>query len=155
MRRRELTDGETVVLDLRPHGGALVLPVLVLVVVLGAAGYGVARLASAPGDLAVMVVAVLVLVRLSLAPFLRWRSTRFVLTDERVAVRRGVLRRSGRDVPLSRVDEVLFAQSLGQRLVGTGTLTVTAGDAEPLVVPGLRRVQAVQRAVYRQIDSAR
>lgn len=151
----DLTDGETVLLDLRPHGKALVLPVLALLLVVAAAGFGVARLAEPAADLAVVVVALLLLGRTSLVPWLRWRATRFLLTDERIALRSGVLRRTGRDVPLSRVDEVTYTQSLLQRVQGCGTLTVAAGDAAPVVVPDLRDVEGVQRQVYRQLDAVR
>ncbi len=103
----------------------------------------------------VPVLAAALLGRLSLVPFLRWRTTRFLLTDERLSLRTGVLRRRGRDVPLSRVDEVTFTQSLWQRLQGCGTLSVAAGDAEPLEVADLRDVEGVQRAVHRAVDGAR
>lgn len=151
----DLTDGETVLLDLRPHGKALVLPVLALLLVVAAAGFGVARVREPFGDGVVLAAAGLLLVRLSLVPFLRWRSTRFLLTDERIALRQGVLRRTGRDVPLRRVDEVTYHQTLLQRLQGCGTLVVSAGDAAPVVVPDLRRVEGVQRQVYRQLDAVR
>ncbi len=151
----ELTDGETVLLDLRPHGKLLALPVLALLVVVAATGFGVARVSEPLGDLAIGVVGLLLLLRLSLVPFLRWRATRFLLTDERIALRSGVLRRTGRDVPLSRVDEVTYSQTLLQRLQGCGTLTVAAGDAAPVVVSDLRDVEGVQRQVYRQLDALR
>ncbi len=147
-----LTEGEELVLDLRPHPKALVLPVLVLLLVLAAAGFGLARVDVGWGRAVVAVVAVLLLARLSLLPWLRWRATRFVLTDERIGLRSGVLRRAGRDVPLTRVDEVTFTRTLLQRLQGCGTLRVSAGDGGAVVVEDLRDVEAVQREVYRQLD---
>ncbi|MCW2851256.1 MAG: uncharacterized protein JWM84_920 [Nocardioides sp.] len=145
-------DDETVLLDLRPHGKALALPVLWLLLVVAAAGFAAARFDAAPVRIGALVLAVLLLGRLSLVPLLRWRATRFLLTDERLSLRSGVLRRSGRDVPLTRVDEVTFTQSLWQRVQGCGTLAVAAGDADPVLVPDLRDVEAVQRAVYRAVD---
>lgn len=148
--------GETVLLDLRPHPKALVLPVLALLLVAGAAGFAAARAGGEAAGLlraAVVAAALLLLARLSLLPFLRWRATRFLLTDERVALRQGVLRRSGCDVSLSRLDQVEFTRSLRQRLQGCGDLLITAGDAEPLVVRDLRAVEAVQRAVFRAVDA--
>ena len=149
---------ERVLLDLRPHPKALVLPVLALLLVAGAGGFATARAggeAAGPLRLAVVVAALLLLLRLSLLPFLRWRGTRLVLTDERLSLSGGVLRRSGRDVPLSRVDEVLVSRSLLQRLQGCGDLQVTAGDAAPLVVRDLRDVAGAQRAVRRAVHRAR
>ena len=152
-RRRAVRpdDDEELVLDLRPHAKALVRPVLVLLLGLAVAGYAAARVHGAPGRTGVGVVAGLLLARLSLLPFLRWRSTRFVLTDERIALRRGVLRRTGRDLPLERVDDVTFTRTLRQRLQGCGTLVVHAGDAGPVVVEDLPDVEAVQREVHRQL----
>lgn len=143
-----LAEGEELVLDLRPHPKALLLPVLALLVVLAAAGFALARVDAGWGRLGVVVAAVLLLGRLSLLPWLRWRGTRFVLTDERISLRSGVLRRTGRDVPLARVDEVTFSATLLQRLQGCGTLRVEAGDAA-VEVTDLRDVEAVQREVYR------
>ena len=149
---------ERVLLDLRPHPKALVLPLLALLLVAAGGGFAAARAggeSAGPLRLAVAAAVLLLLLRLSLVPYLRWRGTRFLLTDERVALRRGVLRRSGRNVPLSRVDEVLFTRSLLQRLQGCGDLRVTAGDAAPLLVADLRDVEAVQRTVYRALEGAR
>ncbi|MCU1692915.1 MAG: hypothetical protein JWM64_2006 [Frankiales bacterium] len=150
-----LADGEELVLDVRTHGKALVLPVLALLVVLAVLGYAEARLEPAAARVVAAAVAVLLLVRLSLVPWLRWQCTRFVLTDERISLRRGVLRRTGRDVPLSRVEEVTFSQTLLQRLQGCGSLQVEAGEADSVVVADLPHVEAVQRAVYRQLDGVR
>lgn len=154
-----LAEGETLLLDLRPHGRALVLPVLVLLVTVGAAGFAAAQVpagdAQAPLRAGTAVVALLVLLRFALVPALRWSATRFVLTDERIALRRGVLRRHGRDVPLSQVDDVAFSQTLLERLRRSGTLVVSAGDGAPVLVPDLPGVEAVHSAVHRQVDALR
>jgi uncharacterized membrane protein YdbT with pleckstrin-like domain len=80
-------------------------------------------------------------------PFLRWRTTRYVVTDRRLITRRGVVARSGRDVPLSRITDVSFSHGLLERLLGCGTLLVeSAGERGPLVladVPGVERVQGL------------
>ena len=153
----DLTDGERVLLDLRAHGAALALPVAALLVVVGLAGFAAARAGGGPSQgvlrLAVAAGAALTLAHLSLVHWLRWRADRFVLTDERIALRSGVWRRTGRDVPLARVDEVTFSQTLLQRVRGSGTLRVAAGDADAVVVRDLPDVEAVQREVYRAVDA--
>jgi membrane protein YdbS with pleckstrin-like domain len=141
-------DGEQVVLRLRPHGRALVVPLLVLLTSSAAAGFAAGVLPAGPAQTplraVVAAVASLVVVRWSLVPWVRWSSTTVVVTDRRVRWRSGVLRRRTREVPLSRVVDVGLDRTPGQRLLGSGTLVLeTAGERGPLVlrdVPRARRV---------------
>ena len=60
---------------------------------------------------------------------------RWVLTTERLRVVRGLLSRSTEEVELTRIRDVSFEQSLGQRALGIGTVTVVGTDATaPTVV---------------------
>lgn len=54
---------------------------------------------------------------------------RWVLTTERLRVVRGLLNRSTEEVELTRVRDVSFEQSLAQRALGIGTLSVVGTDA--------------------------
>lgn len=69
-----------------------------------------------------------------LLPVLAWWNRTYTLTNERLATRSGVVRRSGRDIPLSRINDVAFDQGLLDRLVGAGTLKVSAASEEGTVV---------------------
>lgn len=156
---RQLTDGEHVVLDLHPHGKALVVPALVLIVTSAAASYSAAALP--PGDLrpqlrlGVAAVALLVVARWSVWPFLSWLSTSYAVTNRRVIVRRGVFSRSQRDVPLGRVDDVTMRRSLLQRMLRCGTLVIeAAGEQAPLALPDVPVVEQVRRELHRLHDEA-
>jgi hypothetical protein len=60
---------------------------------------------------------------------------RWVLTTERLQVVRGILSRSTEEVELTRVRDVSYDQSLAQRALGIGTITVVGTDASaPMVV---------------------
>ena len=97
----------------------------------------------------VAVLAALLLGRLTLVPFLRWLGTSYVVTTRRVAVRSGVLSRSGRDVPLSRINDLTFSHSLLERLLGCGTLVVeSAGERGAVVLTAVPGVEQVQRTVH-------
>lgn len=130
---------EQVLVRLRPHGRALVLPLLVLLGALALAGYAAASVPAGrwqgPGRATVAGVTVLVLLRWSVRPWLRWLSAVVVVTERRVRWQSGLLRRRTSDVPLSRVAGVTVDRSLGQRLVGSGTLVLHAvnGTATVLV----------------------
>jgi uncharacterized membrane protein YdbT with pleckstrin-like domain len=60
---------------------------------------------------------------------------RWVLTTERLQVIRGLLSRTTEEVELTRVRDVSYEQSLAQRALGIGTITVIGTDATaPMVV---------------------
>ncbi len=156
--RRLLAEDEEVVLDLHPHWKQLVVPLLLLPVVVGLATYLVFVLPSGsartPLRITIAVLAVLVLLRFTLWPFLRWQTTRYVLTNRRVVIRTGVFGRSGRDIPLTRINDVSFKHSLVERLLRCGTLTLeSAGEHGQVVLPDVSRVELVQREVYRVVEA--
>lgn len=153
-----LAADEQLVLDLHPHWKALVPPALTLVLVLGVGAFVAAAI---PGwryqlaaRLAVLVVGLVLLGRYAVHPFLRWLTTHFVVTDRRVLVRQGVLARTGRDVPLSRINDITFSHTLLERLLGCGTLVVeSAGERGQVVLGAVPRVEQVQRQLYDLVES--
>jgi uncharacterized membrane protein YdbT with pleckstrin-like domain len=154
-----LPDGEEVVISLRPHGAALTVPVLVLLVALAVGAFAAGRVPDGEwqtaGRWAVAALTAAVVVRWSLLPWLRWLTTAFVVTDRRVTLQRGLLRRSSRGVPLSRVADVGLDRSLRQRLLGSGTLVLdTVGERGGLVVPDVPRAREVADLVAGLLDDA-
>src|SRR2546423_737378 len=129
--RRLLGKDEQIEHELHPHWKALVGPVVLVPIVTGVASF---LYFSVPDDRfetalrwAIIVVAAGVLFFGSLLPYLRWRTTLYVLTSDRIITRSGVLSRTGRDIPLSRVNDVSFAQNPFERLLRCGTLTIESG----------------------------
>jgi len=55
---------------------------------------------------------------------------RWELTTERLRIVRGLLSRSTEEIELTRVRDVSYEQSLAQRALGIGTVTVVATDAD-------------------------
>lgn len=153
--KRLLGDDEEVVMAMRPHWKEMVWPVLVLLVVSPLATYIAAIVPESDWQtwlrLAVVVVAAVILLRWVLWPFLRWLTTAYIITDRRVITRVGVIARLGRDMPLSRVNDVTFEHSsLLERVLGCGTLVVeSAGERGQLVLRDVPKVEEVQRDVYR------
>lgn len=155
--QRLLGTGEQVVLDLHPHWKRLLVPVVLVPVVVGLASYLVflvpAHTLHGAVRWLVVAIALVVLLRWSLWPWLRWRTTLYVLTTKRVVIRTGVFGRSGRDVPLTRVNDVSFHHSLLERMLGCGTLTIeSAGEHGQVVLPEVPEVERVQREVYRCVE---
>ena len=153
-----LAEDESIVLDLHPHWKALVAPVVVLLAVAAAAGFGIAATPDYQYDAwargFIVVVAVAVLAAWSVVPFLRWRTTHFVVTDRRVLMRSGILARQGRDVPLSRINDITFSHTVLERLLGCGTLVIeSAGERGQVTLSDVPRVEDVQRTVYDLVET--
>ena len=152
-----LAADEKLIHDLHPHWKALISPVVVLVLVLGIGGYVASAIPD--GDhqgqeqLAVLVVGLVLLGFYALRPFLRWVTTHFVITDRRVLVRTGVLARTGRDVPLSRINDITFSHTFVERMLGCGTLVIeSAGERGQVTMTEVPRVERVQRELYDLVE---
>jgi uncharacterized membrane protein YdbT with pleckstrin-like domain len=157
--RKLLGDDEEIVTELRPHGKELVGPALALLVLLPGAVYVAAIVPSGdsqtPARLAVAALTAVLLLWMSILPFLRWYTTLFVVTDRRVITRHGIVARSGRDMPISRINDVSFEHSgVVDRLLRCGTLTVeSAGERGQLVLRDVPRVEEVQRDIYQLAEA--
>jgi uncharacterized membrane protein YdbT with pleckstrin-like domain len=152
-----LDDGEEVVRNLRPHWRRVVGPVALLPIVVGLASYGWFTLPSdgarQPLRAVILVVALVVLTWWSARPVFRWLTTRYVVTNRRVLMRNGVFSRSGRDVPLTRINDVSFSRSVTERMFGSGTLIIeSAGDRGQVILKDVPQVESVQRDIYRYVE---
>ena len=153
--KKLLSDDESVVLETHPHWKTLVLPILELLVISSAAGYLLAIVHDNTGKYVIIGVALALVVVAFVVPLLRWRTTLFVLTDKRVVVRTGILRRTGRDIPLARVNDVTFTHNLLERMLGCGTLVVeSAGERGQVQLTDVPKVEQVQRQLYQLVERA-
>jgi len=130
---------EEVRLDARPHGVALVQPLLRPLAAAGAGG--VLLVVGQTYWIAVVAGAVLLAVAalLGFRVVLRWDRTRLLLTSEKLTVVYGVARRRSASVALAHAPVLEFEQGILGRLFGYGTLV--AGDFEVPYVPDARRVR--------------
>lgn len=151
--RALLSPGEELVLDLHPHAKALVVPLGLVPVVLGIGSFLAAEApdggAQAPLRYAILGVGLAVLAWFSVRPYLAWHATHYVVTTRRIVHRCGVLSRTGRDVPLNRVNDVSFEHGLLERLLRCGTLIVeSAGERGQVVLADVPHVERVQHTLY-------
>jgi len=154
-----LTDEEEVVLHLHPHARAAVRPVLVLLVALAAVlGVWIMLPPTTGGLIGVLVVAAVALfmgLTRGVWPLLVWRTTHYVLTDERILLQDGVIARERRDLPLNRVNDHVASQSLLDRLLGSGTLRIDSIGEQSAVLAAVPKVQQVQTLLYQLIETDR
>jgi uncharacterized membrane protein YdbT with pleckstrin-like domain len=101
-----------------------------------------------------LVLAVLLLLWLTVAPLIRWRSTHYVFTTHRVLIRRGVFKHVGRDITLGRISDVAYEQTLTDRLFRAGTLHIeSAGENGQETLVNIPRANDVQQTLNRLIEA--
>jgi uncharacterized membrane protein YdbT with pleckstrin-like domain len=159
----QLSSGEEVVLEMREHWKHLLGTILVCVLAL--VGLVVVLLLSPQeGFLAWLatlgwVAFVVVVLIFGVWPVVAWWNRTYTLTNERLVTRAGVLRRSGRDIPLTRVNDVAFEQGILDRLFRAGTLRVSAASEEGTVVlvdiPRIHEVSLRMNELVRQVRDGR
>jgi membrane protein YdbS with pleckstrin-like domain len=143
--KKLLSDGEHVVLSVRSHGKVLIGPVAVLILVVA----GVITASTLwPNQTAAGVISALVGVPVlflwSVVPFLRWLTSTYTVTNRRLITRHGILTRSGRDIPLFRINDVAYEKGLIDRLLGCGTLVISdATEKAGVVLPDIPNVEQV------------
>ncbi|HLI15659.1 MAG TPA: PH domain-containing protein [Acidimicrobiales bacterium] len=145
----QLADDEDVLLDEGPHWVALVAPVSLGVALVAGTVALALEWRSAPSWVAPALAAVGVASGGFVAlRYGQWRATRLVVTTRRVLYRRGLVRRSGRAVPLERVGDIRFRQGAIERIVGAGELTVeSVADREAEPFSHVRRPEQVQELI--------
>jgi uncharacterized membrane protein YdbT with pleckstrin-like domain len=153
-----LTEGEHLVLRLHQHWKTVLRPFLILaatVIALLALLLLVSAVRdSAPARIALAVVALVVVLTWVARPLLRWRTTSYELTNRRLRLRAGIITRTGRDFPLSKISDVSFQQALLDRLLGCGRLIVESpGERGQLVLTEIPHVQDVQAALFQLVEN--
>jgi membrane protein YdbS with pleckstrin-like domain len=155
--RKLLAPNEEIVLESHPNWSILVPRVTVFLLV--AAGC-IALLIVLPHKTPVWVGWILLAASLLALGWLlmkiaTWRATSLVLTNQRVVYRTGVLRRLGREIPLDRVQDVTYVQSLFERMLGAGSLTIeSAGQGGEEPFPDIRHPALVQSLINRLITQS-
>jgi uncharacterized membrane protein YdbT with pleckstrin-like domain len=150
--RKLLNDRETIVLDLHPHWWYFVEAAVALV---ASIAFGIVVLAADwHTSLRWLALALIVLSALWLiARFVRWRTTNFVVTSDRVIFRHGVLAKAGIEIPLERINSVHFRQSIIERMLGAGDLLIESGSEQGQQrFTDVRNPDRVTNTIHRQMD---
>jgi uncharacterized membrane protein YdbT with pleckstrin-like domain len=149
--RKLLNDDEDIVLDLHPHWWYLTGPIVAVVaaVVLTTLVRNVDYVWLAP--LALTVLALLWL----LVRYVKWRTTNFVLTTDRLIHRTGVIGKHGREIPLERINDLTVNQSIFERIIRAGDVMIeSGGERGQAVLSDLPDPFRVQNAIYTEIERA-
>jgi len=146
-----LHPNEQLVLDLHPHWWFFAKSVGVGVVALIVAGWA---LTTSIDWLKLLAAAFLLGTLLwILERYIRWISTHFVLTSDRVIYRSGVIAKKGIEIPLERVNNVSFNQSIFERILGAGDLLIESGGEDGQQrFTDIRKPNEVQNVIHLQME---
>jgi membrane protein YdbS with pleckstrin-like domain len=152
-----LAADEEVVRHLHPHWLTLFWPVVRLLLLVGAASFGAAVVPAGPEQgllrMVVLGLAVVLLLPAVLVPLLRWRTTHYVITTHRLLFRTGILARRGRDLGLSRITDVSYRQTLWERIIKSGTISIeSAAESGPTVLRRIPDSDGVQHLLNHMIE---
>jgi uncharacterized membrane protein YdbT with pleckstrin-like domain len=155
--KKNLNANETIALDMHPHWWYFAEPAVSL---LGSIVFGIIVMAKtdtgtdtyrALGTLALVLIvgtAIWTIVR-----YLKWLTTNFVITSNRLIFRQGIIGKSGIEIPLERVNNVNFKQSVFERILGAGDLLIESGGEDGQQrFTDIRRPAQVQNLIHAQME---
>jgi len=86
--------------------------------------------------------------------FAQWQTTRFAITDQRVAYQSGFFHRRGVSIPLNRVNNVNFSQNLMARLLNNGIVIIeSAGESGDSVFENIPDPEHVRNIIFAQVEA--
>lgn len=165
--RRDLLPGEQVITVTRPQPRKLAFPALLFIVVPAVGAFASAWIVKGePTKLvplitrewtfwlvAVCVAAVAwILLGYCLPRVLRWHATQYVLTSRRIVARYGMLRRRDMQISLAAVRHVGLSQSLWQRILRSGNISLDTGHGVDAVIPDVPEAARFRNFVLDAID---
>ena len=156
---KHLNENEELILDIHPHwwyfaqsGGAAVVAIVAWYV--GASSIDGGFMEWLPKGLGIVVALALVWVGWE---YLQWRFTNFAITNARVIYQEGLISKKGVEIPLERVNNVNFNQTIVERILGAGDLLIESGGQDGQQrFTDIKRPQEVKKIllnhVQRRID---
>lgn len=149
--RKLMIEGERVVATTRTHVKALLLPFVILLIVSVAAGWLYGQIGDRADNVVgwvILALAAILIVAGSVLPFLGWYLWTYTLTNKRIVEQKGIVTRTGRVIPLTRINDVAFEKNLNDRILGCGTLIIhDASEQTGLQLRDIPNIEAFHRTV--------
>jgi uncharacterized membrane protein YdbT with pleckstrin-like domain len=153
--KKNLNANETIALDMHPHWWYFAEPAWSL---LGSIILGIIVLAKTHGDVGkvLRVVTLILLVGTAIwliIRYMKWLTTNFVITSNRLIFRQGIIGKSGIEIPLERVNNVNFHQTVFERILGAGDLLIESGGEDGQQrFTDIRHPAQVQNLIHAQME---
>lgn len=166
--RKQLLPGEQVIVVTRQQARRLFFPVAAFILVPALAAYACAWiLRGGPGRLlplmsgsewtfwlmaACVFLAAVVLLGYCLPKYLEWLAVRYILTSRRIIARFGMLRRRDWQLSLAAVRNVGLRQSLLQRTLRSGNISLDTGQPGGTLMPDVPEAARFRSFILEAID---
>jgi uncharacterized membrane protein YdbT with pleckstrin-like domain len=86
--------------------------------------------------------------------YIRWVSTHFILTSDRIIWLEGVVAKKGIEFPLQRINTIFFSQRIFERVLGLGDLKIeSASESGTQIFEDIRSPGKVQHEIYAQMEA--
>jgi uncharacterized membrane protein YdbT with pleckstrin-like domain len=150
---RLLSSEEEIAAAFRPHWMALILPTLISILSVAAIIVAAVSVES-PETWYVVIGVILIWLMVALPRWIAWWFTHYVVTNERLIVRRGFIARQGKEIPLEVINDVAFSQTVIERLLRSGDLLIeSAGEQGQSRYSDIPDPEGVQALIYRQREA--
>ena len=151
LKKKQLGRDEYIVVQVHGHRGALVFPLVVILIGASAAIAGsVDRHLMQPSAIKVagLIVGVLGVALLGVR-IVRWRAREITITNQRVVVSVGGVKPRRDQVSLDRIVEVQVDQRIRDRIIGRGHLVLELVDGPAVSIPDVAKAEALSRVLMR------
>jgi uncharacterized membrane protein YdbT with pleckstrin-like domain len=150
--RKLLIPGEQLILELRPHFVAVLLPTIAAVVATILAAWATAKVDGFAQTL-VWIGWLVFMVIYPVRRYVWWFTSNFVVTSSRVIHREGFIAKRSMEIPLDKINDVRFEQGIFERIVGAGTLIIqSASESGRNEFSFIRHPEEVQRTIYQESE---
>ena len=154
--KKNLNPDETIALDMHPHWWYFAEPagVLLLTIVLGILQWTKGPEGDGGKVLSLIILGLIIISAIWMViRYLKWVTTHFVITSHRLMFQTGIIGKSGIQIPLERVNNVNFNQSVFERILGAGDLLIESGGEDGQSrYTDIRHPDRVQRLIHAQME---
>jgi len=161
-----LAPGERIAFEFKPHWRGLIWPAVVLIIdvfvgtwlYFSVANWSIGSWSLAWLQWPILIALIGIAIWRVIIPFARWFTTQYVFTSRRIIIRRGLVTKQGRDMPLAKVNNVSFNVGIMGRILNYGTLEIeSASDDGDMYIQDVPDVEQIQRLVYElhELDDSR
>ncbi len=87
-------------------------------------------------------------------PFVAWATSHFVVTTDRVIHRAGFIAKHSMEIPVEKISDVKFRQTVFERMIGAGDLILeSAGEFGQETFGDIRKPEEVQKTIYEMAEA--
>lgn len=149
-----LAPGEVISEQMRPHWRSLTVPVIVFSLTAFGLFWLFSFIGFEPLRWVIAGISGFVLLFYVITPAARWYSSEYVFTDRRVITRKGIIAKNGKDVPLAKINNISFDQSVLGRILNYGDLVIDSANSDgPVTINDVPNVEVIQRNLYTAIEN--